>query len=153
MPDQDLRFDAFFPMPREQVFNWFATHETLGRLWGARFTRIAVGKDPQQPNGLGSVRELKAGAFKFEETITAFQPHRLIEYTVTKGGPLKNHFARIAFADAPGGTQVQYTIQYDAKMPGTGGLFAATLRLAWNMGVAKVVRQMESGRWSTTQQS
>jgi uncharacterized protein YndB with AHSA1/START domain len=142
MAEHQLRFDEFFALPRERVFDWFADHEKLGRLWGARFKRIQPGTDPATPNGVGSVREIRAGAFKFEETIVTFKPHQLIEYQVTKGGPIKNHLARMVFNDAPGGTRLEYTIDFDSKLPGTGGLLAATLRLSWKVGLNKAVRDM-----------
>lgn len=142
MAEQNLRFDEFFALPRERVFDWFSDPANLGRLWGAKFTRVRDGQDRAQPNGVGSVREVRAGAFKFEETITAFQPHQLIEYTMTKGGPVKNHLGRISFSDAPGGTRMVYTIQFDGKLPATGGLLASTLRLAWGLGATRARRAM-----------
>ena len=136
---EDLHFEEFIPAPRERVFAYFAEHENLGRLWGGRWKRIKAGQDPKDPNGVGSVREIKAGAFRFEETIVTYQPHQLIEYKMTNG-PVKDHFARIALSDQPGGTHVDYAIRFDSKFPGTGRMFAATLRLSWTIGMRRVIR-------------
>jgi uncharacterized protein YndB with AHSA1/START domain len=136
-----LEFDQVFPAPRQRVFDFFADHEKLGRLWGGRWKVLRPGNDPASPHGLGSIREIRMGAFKFEETITAFRPHDLIEYQITGGGEVRNHHARISFSDAPGGTRVEYRIRWEPKAQGAGEMIAATLRLAWTVGVHKVIRE------------
>lgn len=141
---EKLRFEEFFAAPREQVFDFFADPAKLARLWGGRWKQLRPGPDPAHPNGAGSVRSVRAGMFKFEETITVYQPHQLIEYQITSGGNVKSHLARIAFSDKPGGTQVVYTIDFESKFPGTGKMLAATLGLAWTVGVPKVQRELAS---------
>jgi uncharacterized protein YndB with AHSA1/START domain len=142
MPDQNLRFEEFFPLPREQVFAFFADPENLGRLWGGRFKRVQDSPDAAEPNGRGSVREVRAGAFKFQETIVTFRRNELIEYQVTGGGPIKNHLGRVSFSEERGGTRVEYQIAFDSRFPGTSGMFAATLRLSWTIGMPKVMKAL-----------
>jgi uncharacterized protein YndB with AHSA1/START domain len=138
---ESLRFEEVFAAPRERVFAYFSEPEKLGRLWGGRWKRLSAGQDPAEPNGLGSVRELRVGAFTFEETIVAWQPGELIEYRMTRG-PVKAHLGRIVFADAPGGTRVHYSVDFESKVPGTGRMFAATMRLSWRVGVPRVARDL-----------
>ncbi|HUP91308.1 MAG TPA: SRPBCC family protein [Solimonas sp.] len=140
---EELRFEHVFRQPVAKVFAYFSDHAKLGRLWGARWRQLSPGSDPAYPQGLGSVREVKASAFRWEETVTAFKPLELIEYKITKGAPVKEHIARIAFEKVPGGTKVVYEVRFDPKIPGTGRMFAATMRLGWTIGIPRVTAEME----------
>ena len=139
MPQQTVRFEQFFAAPREKVFAWFADHEKFGRIWPGRTRRVQASADAAEPNGLGSVRQVSSGGTRFEETITVFDPPARIEYQVTRGGPIKNHIGRMVFSDTEGGTRLDYTIDFDPKIPFTGGLIASVLCAAWHRGVHKAV--------------
>lgn len=128
---QVVRLDRFFPAPPERVFDQFADHAGFGELWGLKVKRIRVGAEPAQPNGLGSVRQIPSPVGPFEETIVGFKRYRLIEYTVSRGGPIKDHLGRIEFSPVPGGTQVSYSIRFAPRFPFTGALIAAILRRDW----------------------
>lgn len=140
---EELRFEHVFQVPIERVFAYFADHQKLGRLWNARWRMISPGSDPKYPQGLGSVREVKAGTFTWEETVTAFKPNELIEYKITKGASVKNHFSRITFVNAYNGTRVVYEVRFEPTNPSTGSMFAATMGLGWAMGIPKVEAALE----------
>jgi uncharacterized protein YndB with AHSA1/START domain len=144
---EELLFDEVFPAPRAQVFAYFADPKKLGRLWSSRFKRLTAGTDPQHPDGIGAVREVNAGAFRWEETITAFRPDELIEYSITKGANVKAHRARIRFSDDPRGTRVVYEVRFESKVPATGAMFAATMRLSWTIGVPKMIQALQREAW------
>lgn len=139
MPQQTVKFEQFFAAPRAVVFAWFADHEKFGKVWPGRTRRIQASADAANPNGLGSVRQIASGGSVFEETITRFEPPAVIEYKVTKGGPIKNHVGRMIFSDTDGGTRLDYTIEFDPKIPFTGGIIASVLCAAWHRGVNKAV--------------
>ena len=52
---QRLIFDQGFALPPEQVFDYFAEHENLEALFGAKVTRLKNGDDGTR-NGVGSIR-------------------------------------------------------------------------------------------------
>lgn len=137
-----VRFEQFFAAPREKVFAYFADHQKFGRIWGGKFTRVKDSRDPADPNGLGSVREIRNTGMVFEETIVKYEPPALIEYAITKGGPIKNHLGRIVFNDVPGGTKLEYTITFEPKIPLTGGLVCGILCGSWHSGVHRAVRDI-----------
>src|ERR1051326_5565322 len=139
MAKQQIKFEQFFAAPRDKVFAFFADHEKFGLIWGGRFRRVKDSGDPKDPNGLGSVREVRSKGLTFEETIIAYEPPSLIEYTVTRGSPIKNHKGRIEFRDVQGGTKVDYTITFDPRIPLTGGIFASILCASWHAGVNRAV--------------
>lgn len=145
MAEQRVRFEQFFAAPRERVFAHFADHEKFGRIWTGRTRRIRESADAREPNGLGSVREVRAGGFTLEETITAFEPPARIEYRVTKGGPIKNHLGRLTFSEVSGGTQLEYTIEFDPRLRFTGGLIAGTLCASWHRGVHRAIEDLSKG--------
>lgn len=146
MPSQQVRFQQFFPAPPAEVFAYFADHENLGRIWAGRARRIKDGDDPTDPNGLGSVREVKGAGLAFQETIVVFEPTRRIEYQISRGSPFKNHHGVILFAEAPGGgTELAYSIGFDPKIPGTGAFFARWLRFSWKRGVKRAVAELSNG--------
>lgn len=142
MPQQKVRFEQFFAAPRERVFAWFADHERFGRLWPGRTRRIHESADASEPNGLGSVREVRTGGMSFEETITAFDPPALIEYCITRGSPIKNHRGELRFTAVEGGTKLDYTIEFDPKVPLTGGLIASVVCTSFHRGIGRAVEDL-----------
>ncbi len=142
MARYQVRFEQYFAAPRAKVFAWFADHGNLGRLWGGRFTRIKDASDPKNVNGLDSVREIRNGLLKFEETIVKYQAPAVIEYAVTRGSPIRNHLGRMLFSDADNGTQLVYTISFDPKIPFTGWLIARILSAGWHKGSPRAVKEI-----------
>ena len=125
-----------FPAPRRTVFAQLTDHNSVGPIMGAKMQRI-VDATGDNPNGLGSVRSVTVGPASFEETLTAFDPDSLMEYQITKGGPLKNHLGRMQFSDTDGGCHLDYTITFDARVPMTGGAIAKGLQAGISKGLAK----------------
>jgi uncharacterized protein YndB with AHSA1/START domain len=142
MANHQVRVQEFFDAPPQKVFAVFADHAKLGRILGIPCKRIKDSNDPKNPNGLGSVRKLAFGLAAFEETITAFEPNKLIEYRVTRGSPIKNHLGHMEFELLNGGTRFDYTIDFDAKIPFTGGLIAFILKSGLTKGMRQVMKMV-----------
>lgn len=122
----------------QTVFDKLAEHENLGKVFGAKVTRVSDGTDSR--NGAGSVRRLKIGPLPtFEETTTTAQPNTLIEYKITKGSPLSGHWGRQELTPtADGGTRLNYTIGFDSPIPGLAGLVGKVLESAIRKGLPKL---------------
>ena len=120
------------------VFERLAEHENLGRVFGAKVTRVSDGTTSR--NGAGSVRRLKIGPLPaFEETTTTAQPNTLIEYKITKGSPLSGHWGRQELTPtAGGGTRLNYTIGFDSAVPGLAALVGKVLESAIRKGLPKL---------------
>ncbi len=141
MPEHKITLEHEFLASPEQVFDYFADHEKFGRLWPAKIRRIKTGES--EPNGIGSVREIRVGPVRLEETIVSFRRPELLEYRVTRGGPLKNHLGHIEFHRSDsGGTRIFYTIEYDGRFPLVGGLIGKQLRRDWTQGVSRVEQEL-----------
>ena len=124
--------------PPEEVFAHLAEHENLAALFGAKVKRLADGDTER--NGVGSRRELKVGPLPpFEETVTRFVPHELIEYRITKGSPLDGHVGTMKFSPTPsGGTHFDYAIRIASKIPLVAPLVTKNLTRDITKGLAGV---------------
>ncbi|WP_206490896.1 SRPBCC family protein [Rhodococcus sp. KRD162] len=116
-----------FVSPPEVVFAVLAEHENLGPLFMAKIDRVRDGDTTR--NGVGSTRRLKLGPLPaFEETTTTSEPNSLIEYRITKGSPLRGHWGRQRLTPTPdGGTELDYTIGFDAPIPGLAAIVGKAL--------------------------
>jgi uncharacterized protein YndB with AHSA1/START domain len=113
-----------FDQSQEEVFKLLSDHERFGRLVGANVVRI-VDSQTEFVNGVGSVRRIsKFLVPAFEETITRFEPNKLIEYQVSKGSPIKQHLGRMEFSRDNDKTVLNYSIVFEPKLalPGMGSL-------------------------------
>jgi len=120
------------------VFEKLAEHENLGPIFGAKITRVRDGDTSR--NGPGSTRRLKIGPLPaFEETTTAAEPNTLIEYKISKGGPLRGHWGKQELTPtADGGTTLVYTIGFDMPIPGAAGLVGKILTKNITKGLGKL---------------
>lgn len=120
------------------VFDKLSEHENLGQVFGAKITRVNDGSTSR--NGVGSTRRLKIGPLPaFEETTTTSEPHALIEYTITKGSPLKDHWGRqVLTPTADGGTTLDYTIGFDMPVPFAAPVVGKVLTGAITKGLPKL---------------
>ena len=133
-----VHFHNEYSMPVEQLFEHLSEHENLAPLLGMRIERVRDGDSER--NGVGSVRRLSvSGLLPFEETVTAFVPDERIEYTITKGTPMRDHLGVMEFASTPsGGSAVDYTIRFDSAIPGLAAAVAAAMNQSVPRGLAKL---------------
>lgn len=120
------------------VFEKLAEHENLGPVFGAKIRRVCDGDTSR--NGPGSTRSLKIGPLPaFHETTTTAEPHSLIEYKISKGGPLRGHWGvQKLTPTADGGTTLDYTIGFDMPIPGVAGLVGKVLEKNISKGLPKL---------------
>ena len=125
---QRIDISKTFPFSVDKLFDFLSDHENLELIFApAKIQRIKEGKD--SPNGVGSPRNMKILiAPAFHETVTRVVPNELIEYTITKGSPLKNHKGVMRFSDTgTGGSRLDYTIEFEGKLPLIGPIIKAGL--------------------------
>lgn len=142
MSSQFIQMNVEFNAPLDTIFNQLSDHEKMGEVLNANVKRIKDGDE--YVNGIGSVRRITPVPLAgFEETVTAFEPNKLIEYTITKGTPLKNHFGRMLFSEHEGKTHLHYTIQFQPKLPIplAGRVVKTVLEKILLSGLEKLARQ------------
>jgi hypothetical protein len=124
-----------FPQPVDELFAYLSEHENLEPLFGAKVRRLTDGTDGTR-NGVGSSRELRVGPTPpFVETIVEVVPEELIRYRITKGGVLKDHEGVMRFSPTPTGSRLDYTIDFDGRLPGIGPIVRAGLTRSVSKGL------------------
>ena len=140
---QTVHVTRDFSAPVDRVYAHLAEHENLSALFGLRVERVCDGETER--NGVGSRRRLSvAGLMPFEEAVTAAVPNERIEYRITKGGPLRDHSGVMVFASTPAGSHLDYTIRFNAAVPGLAAVVAASLRRSIARGLAKADAKLGS---------
>lgn len=145
MPKHEVIAEQTFAAPRSAVFAHLTDHNKVGKVMGAKMQRIKDA-DGDNPNGLGSVRKVTVGPASFEETVTRFEPDSVMEYTVSRGGPIRNHLGRMQFSDTADGCKLHYRIVFDGRIPFTGGVIAKGLQDGIRKGLAKLARDMAADK-------
>ncbi len=116
-----------FPQPVEELFAYLSEQENLEPLFGAKVRRLSDGTDGTR-NGVGASRELKVGPTPpFVETNVEVVPNELVRYRITRGGVLKDHEGVMRFSPKGTGSHLDYTIEFDGKLPGIGPLVKTML--------------------------
>jgi dolichol-phosphate mannosyltransferase len=129
-----------FDVPVERLYQHLSVHENLKPLLGLDVEQIKAG----DANGVGSVRKLSVkGIAPFEETVTEAIPNERIEYTITKGTPMRNHKGIMVFSSTgDGGSHLDYTISFDAAVPGLDRVVALGVGRTLRRGLPKVARAL-----------
>ena len=135
---QQLHIVENVDLSAEAMFARLADHENLGKVLGVPVRRSRDGEG--DVNGRASVRTLGFWPLYFDETITAFDPPRRIEYSITRGSPLRNHRAVILLSPNGSGTEVRWSIDFDTAIPFAGGLIRTLMRIALTQGIRKLAR-------------
>lgn len=122
------------------VFAALGEHENLGKIFAPfKITRLSDGSTSR--NGVGSARTLRLGPTAFVETVTNVVPDELIEYAITSGvTPLRGHWGKQVLAPtSDGGTELTYTIGFNAVAPGLAPVIGAALTNGIKRGLPKLV--------------
>jgi uncharacterized protein YndB with AHSA1/START domain len=142
MSSQFIQMNVEFNAPVAEIFGTLSDHESMGTILNANVKRVKDGQG--DVNGVGSIRRITPLPFAgFEETVTAFEPNKLVEYTVTKGSPIKNHLGRMVFSEHDGKTKLHYTIQFEPKVPipFSGLIIKTALEKVLLSGLHKLAKQ------------
>ena len=131
------RISSALKRSQAEVFNFFADYNNFNKLFPFQVTKI---KDGTSANGYGegSVRKITSmGFISFEETIMLFEPNSRIEYKITRGGPLKNHYGIMKFEDQNGHCHLDYQISFESKFPAPNFLLFLMIEKPLRDGVLK----------------
>lgn len=147
-----IHIHQWFRASPATVFEHFHLHDRLGELWPGRFRRIrdAAGDDP---DGAGSVREIRAPGLRLLEQVDECDPPHRIVYHICGGTPLiRSHRGEMRFWPEGAGTVLDYRIELQARA-GLTPLLAMALERALTPGIRRLAQRYERNapdaqRWS-----
>jgi hypothetical protein len=135
---QKIRIRETFPFSVEKLFNHMEVHENLGDIFfPLKVETIRYGEI--EPYGVGSIRKLFVNPVPpFEESVTAFDRNKMIEYRITKGSPLKNHKGTMIFSGDNDQSALDYRIEFDSDIP----FLAFTVKAGLEAGIKKGLEKL-----------
>ncbi|MDT0498066.1 SRPBCC family protein [Algiphilus sp. W345] len=134
-----VHFRQSYKASPEAVFAYFAEHENLTAVFGGKIERIVDAPEGTDPNGVGSVRRVNlAPGVSVEETVTAFDPPRRIEYRISRGSPIRKHLGVMLFSPEASGTSLDYRVEFQGRVPGVGWLTQQVLQKVIGRGLKRV---------------
>jgi hypothetical protein len=137
---QTVQVTQDFPQPVEWVFAYLAEHENLAPVFGVKIRRLSDGTDGTR-NGPGSAREMRMGPLPpLVETTVEVIPNELIRYQITKGGILKDHEGVLRFTSRGDGSHLDWTIAFNAKVPGIAPLVKTKLTRDVSQAMQRLAR-------------
>jgi uncharacterized membrane protein len=144
MKIHEIKVYQEFDAPIEQVWEAFNDHASFGKMMGQKVVRVVDSTDPNNINGVGSVRSLTLPTGPFEETIVKSEKPNLIEYKISKGTPLQHHYGRMQFTSLPDGrSAINYSIELGSKYPLIGMIVKAALAKGIASGLASYARKLK----------
>ncbi len=144
MKIHEVKLYQEFDAPVEKVWEDFNNHATLGTIMGQPMQRITDSSDPENINGLGSVRKIKIPFAPFEETIRKSVKPVCIEYQITKGTPLHHHYGTMQFKSlSPDKSALDYSIQLGSNFPFVAGLLKSALQNALETALKKYAESLK----------
>ncbi len=129
-----------FSFSVDQLFSFIEKHENL-ETWFFPLKVKTIKDGDSEIYGVGSVRSLKLYIItSLEETVTAYKKNELIEYKITKGSPLKNHYGAMKFSSDGNGSSLHYTIEFDSDIP----FVAAIVKIGLENGIRKGLKKLKT---------
>ena len=142
----EITFQQWFAEPPARLFDRFHRHQRLGEIYPAAFRRVRDGDD-DDPDGAGSIREIRSAGLVFREQVVACRVPEYIEYRIVAGAPvITHHLGQMWFRPDAGGTTLDYRMELAFRLPGDRLWAGIMKRLVQQRlrHLAKRIRQEES---------
>lgn len=139
-----INVQQHFTQSPEQVFAVLGTHAGLGVCFAPlQVTRIQDSADTHHPDGVGSVRKMGIGSVTpLYEQVTEYEPNKFVEYVLINNPLIKHHVGRLIFTPEGSGTLLNYTIELEGKIPGSGTVILAGLKVGIQQGLKKLAKSL-----------
>jgi hypothetical protein len=128
--------------PRDVVWGLLSDIDTWSK-WGAWQTSRLEREGSPTPEGVGAIRRMIRRPVTTREEVTAFEPPDRLGYRMLSGLPLRDYQGQVTLTDSPEGTEIHWRTEFDAKIPGTGGLLRRQLDSFIADAAKRVAREAE----------
>ncbi len=136
-----------FDAPVDKVWEEFNDHANLSIILGQKVKRIKESNNPENVNGVGSVRLIEIPLSPFEETIRKSVKPSCIEYQITKGTPLQHHYGKMQFTSlSVDKSALDYSIELGSKFPFIAGILKVATQNSIEAGLKKYAEQLKKER-------
>ena len=133
-----------FDAPVEKVWEDFNDHANLSKILGQNVKRIKDSDNPENINGVGSVRLIEIPFAPFEETIRKSVKPTCIEYQISKGTPLHHHYGKMQFTSLSAEkSALDYSIELGSKIPFIAGILKVATQNSIEAGLKKYAAQLK----------
>jgi hypothetical protein len=143
MPRQHIRTSARSAAPPEAVYALLADPASWS-VWGMWDSSTVESTAPDGSDGVGSVRRLTSRSLGrrvvSREEVVELVPGRRYGYALLSGLPLEGYRGLVELEPDGAGTAITWSSSFDARVPGTGWLYALALRPVLAKAAAGVAR-------------
>lgn len=140
-----IHIEQRFEAPISQIWETFNQHALFGKMLGQNIVRVSDSTQPDNPDGVGSIRRIKLPFLSFEETVRKSEKNACIEYQITKGTPLHHHYGTMLFSEnekyGSKTALLNYTIELGSRFP----LFAAALKIVLQKSIESSLKKYAEG--------
>ena len=115
--------------------------------WGLFEEARLLAPGPDEPQGVGARRYLRADRIKNEEEIYVYEPpHRLAYFAINTSVPVSDQRSEVRLEEMPtGGTEIWWRTSYRAKIFGTGWMVDRSLKLFLTDTTRRLAVRAETG--------
>ena len=99
-----------------------------GRTWPEWSPIGEAWIDRESAAVVGEVRRFKTGRTVSVEEVVAYEPGRRLQYRLLEGLPLRDYVSTVDVEYVEGGSTITWHSAFEAKRPGTGGIYRWMLR-------------------------
>ncbi|MGH3563066.1 MAG: SRPBCC family protein, partial [Mycobacterium sp.] len=117
--------------PVARVWAVLSDYEGMSQ-WAPGMKATLVRYGDFEHNGVGAQRSLRMLPFlpPFVEEVTTFEPERRLTYQAVSGVPFRNYVGDVELRSIGEGTEINYTVSADNRIPGVAAALANVLLLA-----------------------
>lgn len=141
----EIHIRQHFACPPATVFDVFHRHQRLAEVYPARFQRVIDAGGPD-PDGAGSVREIRAPGVCFREQVTRCEVPVWLEYRIIEGVPqISHHRGVMHFVHTEDGTLLDYRIELVFRRP-FGWIGPRLMDRMVRARIRRLARRLETAR-------
>ncbi|NED96717.1 SRPBCC family protein [Phytoactinopolyspora alkaliphila] len=126
MPKHHIDVSVTTPAPAGVVYGFLRDGASWPQ-WSPIEAFELTRKSDDGDEGVGAVRVFRTGRIRSQERIVELIPDRRFSYVLEKGLAIRGYRADVDLSEGPDGTTIRWRSSFDAKVPGTGGLYRRTL--------------------------
>lgn len=138
-----VRVSRTIAAPAERVFDLLSDHANYDRFRAVHRSELLREGEPA-PNGVGALRRVLIGPFRFEEEITGYERPSKLDYLIVKiNVPYEHEGGHIRLTDKDGTTTAEWTSSFKVPMPLVGGIQERFWSYSLGRGFRQVLEDVE----------